>query len=168
MAQAEQGAWAAMRRLREEGAVGALGIGVNEVEVALESLERLQPDVILVAGRYTLLDRSAEQSGLIDACARAGALYVAAAPFNSGLLAGGSHFNYAPAAAPLAERARRMAEICRTHGFALAAAALQFPRRRGGVASVLAGAHSAEQVREQQKAMSAPLPEDLWAELDAA
>jgi D-threo-aldose 1-dehydrogenase len=60
-----------------------------------------------------------------------------------------------------------MAEICRTHGVALTAAALQFPRRRGGVASVLAGAHSAEQVREQQQAMSAPLPEDLWAELDA-
>lgn len=167
MAEAERGAWAAMRRLKAEGAVDAIGIGVNEVEVSLEALHRLGPDVILLAGRHTLLDRSAERSGLLDACAEGGVVLIAAAPFNSGLLAGGAHFDYAPAAAEVVHRAKRLTETCRAHGVALAAAAIQFPFRHPAVKSVLAGARSADEVRAQHRAIAEPVPETLWPELDA-
>jgi D-threo-aldose 1-dehydrogenase len=168
MAEAERGAWPAMRRLKAEGAVAAIGVGVNEVQVSFEALERLGPDVILLAGRHTLLDRSAERAGLLDACAEAGIAFIAAAPFNSGLLAGGAHFDYAPASEGTAARARRLAAVCQSRGVQLAAAALQFPLRHAAVASVLAGARSPAEVQAQRAGMSAELPADLWAELDAA
>jgi D-threo-aldose 1-dehydrogenase len=168
MAQAERGAWAAMRRLKAEGAVERVGVGVNEVEVCFEALERFGPDVILLAGRHTLLDRSAERAGLLDACAAGGVTYLAAAPFNSGLLAGGAHFDYAPAEAATAARARRLAEACRARGVDLTAAALQFPLRNPAVAAVLAGARSAAELHTQTSALGTAIPDDLWAELEAA
>jgi D-threo-aldose 1-dehydrogenase len=169
MALVEREAWPAMRALRDEGATGAIGLGVNECEVVLECLDRgFAPDAILLAGRHTLLDARAELTGLIDRCQALGVVFIAAAPFNSGLLAGGEHFNYVAAPEPVLAARRRMSALCAEYDVPLPAAALQFPLRNPAVACVLAGARGAEEVRQQTAWRAWPIPDELWRALDTA
>ena len=168
MAQVEREGWPAMRALRDEGAAAAVGIGVNECEVVLESLDRgLVPDAVLLAGRHTLLDSCAERSGLIDRCQALGVTLIAAAPFNSGLLAGGDHFNYVAAPEAVLEARRRLSTLCAEYDVPLPAAALQFPLRHPAVACVLAGARTADEVRQQAAWLAWPIPDEMWRVLEA-
>jgi len=168
MALVERGAWPALLELRAEGLTRGIGIGVNECEVVLECLDRgLIPDVVLLAGRHTLMDRGAERSGLLDRCEGLGIPLIAAAPFNSGLLAGGDRFNYMAAPPQILAAAGRLAQICAGAGVPLAAAALQFPLRNPAIASVVAGARTAAELSQQTAWLAHPIPEDLWNALEA-
>ena len=161
----------AMRRLRDEGAVGAIGIGVNEVAVCLDLLARVDLDVVLLAGRYTLLDRSAAEA-LLPVCEAKGVRLVIGGPYNSGILAqplargGDRHFDYAPAAAAMLSRARDIEADCVRHGVALPVAALQFPLRHPAVACVIPGMASPAEVIENVARMAVPVPGDVWAALE--
>jgi D-threo-aldose 1-dehydrogenase len=122
-----------------------------------------------VAARWTLIDRSA--GPLLDLCADRGVSVVAAAPFNSGLLASphppdDARFDYEPAPAELLARARAMAAACEQRGRLLPEAALQFPLRHPAVVSVVAGMKSPGEAVADTSWMSAALPDDLWATLD--
>jgi len=163
----------AMRDLKDAGAIDAVGIGVNEIAICLELIERVELDVILLAGRYTLLDRSAAEV-LIPECDRRGIRLIIGGPYNSGILArddltdtAGLHYDYAQAAAATIARARRLAAICAHHGVALPAAALQFPLRDRRVACVIAGVAGAKETRELIARAAAEIPEDVWAALAA-
>ena len=161
------GAFPALAELKARGVIGAVGIGVNETAVCLETLGRVDLDVILLAGRYTLLDPSAGDE-LLPLCARRGVGVIVGGPFNSGILAGGHHYDYAQAPPRIAERARRLAAICAEHGVALAAAALRFPLRHPAVVSVIAGARSPAEVAANAAHMAATAPPALWSALAAA
>lgn len=166
---AEQEAWPTLLELRAEGRTHAIGFGVNECEIVLECFERgLVPDAVLLAGRHTLLDANAERSGLIDRCRELGVTLIAAAPFNSGLLAGGEHFNYVSAPAYVLAAAKRLSKICAEFDVPLPAAALQFPLRDPVVASVVAGARSVAELRQQTTWLDHPIPDELWRALDEA
>ena len=163
----------AMRDLKDAGAIDAIGIGVNEIAICLELIERVELDVILLAGRYTLLDRSAAEV-LIPECDRRGIRLIIGGPYNSGILArddltdtAGLHYDYAQAPAATIARARRLAAICAHHGVALPAAALQFPLRDHRIASVIAGVAGAKETRELIARAAAEIPEDVWAALAA-
>jgi len=163
----------AMRDLKDAGAIDAIGIGVNEIAICLELIERVELDVILLAGRYTLLDRSAAEV-LIPECDRRGIRLIIGGPYNSGILArddltdtAGLHYDYAQAPAATIARARRLAAICAHHGVALPAAALQFPLRDRRVASVIAGVAGAKETRELIARAAAEIPEDVWVALAA-
>jgi D-threo-aldose 1-dehydrogenase len=144
-----------------------VGFGTNIVSTALAFVERGEVDVVLLAGRYTLLDRSAGEE-LLPRCAETRVPVLAAGAFNSGVLAGGSTFDYqAPPPAILACR-DGLATICARHGVPLAAAAIQFPLRHPAVAAVLVGARSPEEIAEDTRLLSWPVPDELWEELDAA
>ena len=157
-------AYPALAALRDEGVVGAIGAGMNQTAMLTRFVERLDLDVVLCAGRYTLLDRSA-QNDLLPACLRRGTSVVVGGVFNSGLLAGGTTYDYEPA--PLERRARvaRLAEVCAGHGVPLRAAALRFPLRHPAVASVLAGCRSVAEVDDNIELFAMGVPEALWAEL---
>ena len=121
---------------------------------------------MLVAGRYTLLDRSAAK--LIDACADRGVAYLAAGVFNSGVLArprAGSWFDYGPASDATLARAVEIDSVCRRHGVTLRAAAVNFPLTNPAVASVVVGMAAPAEVDENLAALRSPVPEDLWLEL---
>ncbi|MGF7153635.1 D-threo-aldose 1-dehydrogenase [Novosphingobium gossypii] len=164
------GGYRTMRDLRDAGAIGAIGIGVNEVAICDELLDHVELDAILLAGRYTLLDRSAER--LLERCAERGVRVVVGGPYNSGILArdlgGPLHFDYAAPSDAMIARARRLAQVCERAGVSLSAAALQYPLRHRAVASVIPGLVGAEQVAETMTRLSAPLPDDLWPALDLA
>jgi D-threo-aldose 1-dehydrogenase len=160
------GAFSALAALRDEGVVGAIGLGVNETAVCLETLARIDLDVILLAGRYTLLDGSAADA-LLPLCRSRGVRVIIGGPYNSGVLAGGDRYDYAAAPEAVVRRVRRLAGICAAHGVALPAAALQFPLRHPAVTSVIPGARSPAEVADNLAHLRAPVPEALWTALQA-
>lgn len=157
------GGFRALEALRREGRVGAIGLGVNECEVAFDAMNEAPLDCVLLAGRYTLLEQGS--LGLLDACARAGASVVIGGPFNSGLLAGQAKFNYADVPPDVMQRATALRAACAEHEVPLEAAALQFPLGHPAVACVLSGMRSAEQVRANAAWFESAIPAALWAEL---
>ena len=144
--------------------VPVVGVGTNVVATAQLLVERGEVDVVLLAGRYTLLDASAGDE-LLPLCAERGVPVHAAGVFNSGVLAGGTTFDYAAAPAAVLARRDALAEVCARHGVPLAAAAIQFPLRAPAVASVVVGARSAAEVAEDVRLLGLPLPEAVWEEL---
>ena len=164
---AMKGAAKALTKLREEGAIGAWGLGVNVIEPCLLALEQADPDLFLVAGRYTLLDHTALPK-LLPQCEARGVHVVIGGPFNSGLLAGGNTFNYEAAPSEIVARTRAIAAVCARHGVDLKAAALQFCAAHPAVAAVIPGPRTPEEVTQNAAAMVQPIPDALWAELKKA
>ncbi|WP_086849272.1 aldo/keto reductase [Amycolatopsis kentuckyensis] len=155
-------AWPELCRLRDEGVVSAIGVGMNQWEMPARFVERLGIDVVLLAGRYTLLDGSGKR--LLDLCGERGVDVVLGGVFNSGLLIDprpGAWFDYAPAPAELLARAQRMREAAASAGYDLAACALAFAAAHPAVSSVLVGATSAGQVQENFEAFRREVPHEL-------
>jgi D-threo-aldose 1-dehydrogenase len=157
-------------RMRDEGLVSAVGVGMNQWQAPLRMVRETGIDLVMLAGRWTLLDRSGQP--LLDECAARGVAVVAAAPFNSGLLArawpgDGAYFDYGPAAPPVLARARALASICQRHGVSLPDAAIQFPLRHPAVLSVVSGMRSGEEVASTLARFATVVPDDAWTELDA-
>jgi D-threo-aldose 1-dehydrogenase len=155
----------ALLRLRDEGVVGAVGVGMNQWPAALEIVRAVDVDAVLLAGRWTLLDRSGEP--LLAGCAARGVSVIAAAPFNSGLLArpeppADATFDYRPVPPETLARARDLAAAARRHGAELPQAALQFPLRHPAVASVLTGLQTATEVHAAASRFANPVPEGVW------
>jgi D-threo-aldose 1-dehydrogenase len=158
------GAFRALARLREEGVVRAIGAGMNQTELLCRFAREADPDCFLVAGRYTLLDRSADDE-LLPLCEERGIAVIAGGVFNSGVLADGETYDYAPAQPAVLERAAELRAVCARYGVPLAAAAVQFPSRHPAVAAVLAGCRSPAEVEEDARLFELDLPDELWQEL---
>jgi D-threo-aldose 1-dehydrogenase len=161
------GAFPALRQWRDEGIIAKVGAGMNQAAMLARFVREADVDCVLVAGRYTLLDRSAADD-LLPLCEDTGVEVIAAGVFNSGLLADprpGAHYDYAPASPDLVARARRLQEICERYDVALTAAAIQFPAAHRAVSAVLVGARSADQVLANVADAVRPIPAALWAEL---
>jgi D-threo-aldose 1-dehydrogenase len=159
----------ALVELRDAGVVGAIGAGMNFWPPLHRIVQESDVDVVMLAGRWTLLDRSGEP--LLAECERRHVSVVAAAPFNSGILsrpwpAEGARFDYSAASPELLGRARTLAAICQDHRTSLPEAAMQFPLRHPAVACVVAGMRTAGQARSSVGFMQADIPEALWPRLD--
>jgi len=118
--------------------------------------------------RYTLLDQSAFSSGFLDTCARQGVSVLAGGVFNSGFLAGGAHYDYRPASAALIEQREKLLTLCRQHGVALPAAALQFTAAHPAITSLVVGARSSHEVDSIFAARQARIPQRFWQALREA
>jgi D-threo-aldose 1-dehydrogenase len=169
MDQAIHEALPALADLRDQGVVGAIGAGMNTVAPLTRIVAEANVDVLMVAGRWTLLDRTAEP--LLDACVARDVSVVAAAPFNSGLLAhrwppDDAYFDYGPAPTPVLEHARDLARACAPHGTTLPHAAIQFPLRHPAVASVVTGVRTRAQAQSALDWSAADIPEHLWTEVE--
>lgn len=169
-AEAMDGAYRALDRLRGEGVIGAIGVGMNQWRMLVDFVEAGDFDFVLVAGRYTLLQHDAAPL-LTDACARRGTSIIAGGPYSSGILASGAvegaYFNYAPASAEMLEHVRRIERLCADHGISLRAAALRFPLRHPSVASVIPGARSIAELQGNIAAIGETVPDAFWREADA-
>ncbi|WP_326718937.1 aldo/keto reductase [Streptomyces sp. NBC_00243] len=167
--QAFREAYPALEKLRAEGVVGAIGAGMNQTEMLTRFLRDTDVDVVLCAGRYTLLDHRA-LTDLLPAAQERGRSVVIGGAFNSGLLADpkpGATYNYAAAPPELLDRALRLKDIAEQHGTTLRAAALAFPAAHPAVASVLVGARSPHEVRDCAEQFATPVPAAFWQELRA-
>jgi D-threo-aldose 1-dehydrogenase len=157
----------ALQRLRDSGAVRAIGIGVNEREVLLEAMGWGAWDVFLLAGRYTLLEQ-APLDDLLPKCVAAGTSIVVGGPLNSGILAGRDTWNYNPAPPEIMQRVKAIAAICDAHQVPLAAAALQFPLAHPAVAAIIPGPRNPHEFRANLGLLQHPIPAALWRDLRQA
>ncbi|MEU6970020.1 aldo/keto reductase [Kitasatospora aureofaciens] len=165
--QALDEAYPELERLRTEGVVGAIGIGMNQAELPARFIRETDLDAVLLAGRYSLLDQRGLAELLPLAEERKVAIVVGGV-FNSGLLADprpGATFDYAAAPEELLNRALELKGICEKHGVPLRAAALRFPFGHPAVASVLVGTRSATEVRDAAAMLDQQIPDLLWADL---
>jgi D-threo-aldose 1-dehydrogenase len=159
------GGFRALMRLREEGAVRAIGLGVNEWEIVADAIAAADLDLCMLAGRYTLLEQ--DSLPLMDACARRGIGIAVAGAFNSGLLAGQTTYNYAEAPPALVARTQTLRAACAEEGGRLEAAALQFPLLHPATLTVVTGARNAAQVEANATWFADALPDGFWARLKA-
>jgi D-threo-aldose 1-dehydrogenase len=162
--QALREAYPALERLRAEGVVRAIGAGMNQTAMLTTFVRETDVDVVLVAGRYTLLDRSAADA-LLPAALSRGVSVIAGGVFNSGVLAApvpGATYDYQAAPAELIGRARLLDKVCADFGVPLRAAAARFPLTHPAVASVLIGARNAAEISDAIRLRVLDIPAALW------
>jgi D-threo-aldose 1-dehydrogenase len=164
----------ALHRMKAEGLIGAVGLGVNDMGVVLDVLREAELDALLLAGRYSLLDHSALPD-LLPLCQQRGVHLALGGVFNSGLLATGTRnaaqpprFNYAPAAVEWIERTARIEALCAAHHVPLRAAALQFALAHPAVEIVMLGARSAVEWHDSQAMLQTPIAPGFWRALRQA
>ncbi|MEU6844090.1 aldo/keto reductase [Streptomyces sp. NPDC046716] len=162
-------AYPELERLRGEGLVGAIGAGMNQAGMLTRFVRDTDVDVVLCAGRYSLLDQRALHA-LLPAAAERGVSVVVGGVFNSGLLADpgpGATFDYDLAPADVVERALAWQALARRHGTTLRAAALAFPYGHEAVTGVLVGTRSAAEVDDTVRQFTSTVPAGLWQEARA-
>jgi D-threo-aldose 1-dehydrogenase len=162
-------AYPALEELRSQGVVSAIGAGMNQTAMLTEFARNTDMDLLMLAGRYTLLEQPALDE-LLPVCQQRGIGVVAAGVFNSGLLARrkparDARYNYADAPPKLVQRAVRIAAICEQHASSLPAAALAFPLGHPAVVSMCVGACSPKQVERNAALRQANPPSGLWTQL---
>ncbi len=168
--EAMDGAYRALHRLRDEGVLGAIGIGVNEWQACRDAIGEGDFDCLMLAGRYTLLDHAAAAE-LVPLCIAKGVRLILAGVFNSGILATSSgfaadaRFDYQPATQQIRDKAAHIARICNEFDIALPAAALQFALACRCAAAVVVGARSAAEIAQSIAHRDAPIPAALWEAL---
>jgi D-threo-aldose 1-dehydrogenase len=160
----DTGGWRALAELRDSGDVLAIGAGVNEWEPCARLLELVDPDLFLLAGRYTLLEQAPIDT-LFPECAKRGVGIVIGGPYNSGILAGGTTWNYAAAPADVVARTDALKSVCRSHGVALPAAALQFVLAHPVVAAVIPGGQTDKEPAQNAAVLAERIPAAFWREL---
>ncbi|ORA35344.1 aldo/keto reductase [Mycobacterium aquaticum] len=169
--QAVVSAFPALESLRDQGVVRAIGFGVNETDVMVEAVKATDVDICLLAGRYTLLEQEPLDT-LFPLCAERGIGIVLGGVYNSGVLATGpvegARFNYGPAPAEIMTKAADLEQICREHGVALPAVAVQFAYAHPVVTSICLGARNRRQQVRNAELFESPVPQQIWADLCAA
>lgn len=171
LAQALSEALPVMAELRDQGVVGAIGLGVNEEAVCLEVMQRFPLDAIMLAGRYTLFEQSHSKTVMAKAQAD-GVSVLIAGPYNSGLLGSdtgpGDTYDYAPAPPAIKARAQRFYDVCARTGASVGAAALQFPMAHPAVAKVVCGLRSSAEVDSAIERVREMVPAATWTALTEA
>ncbi len=166
--EAMEGAYRALAELRRSGVVKAIGVGINEVEMCERFAQAGDFDVMLLAGRYSLLEQGALES-FLPLALRKGIGLMLGGVFNSGILATGAvkgaRYNYRPAPPDILAKVARLEAVCAAHGVKLADAALRFPLGHEAVASVVLGAVTPHEVERNVEALAAPIPSALWSDL---
>jgi len=162
-----------LAELRDEHVVRAVGVGSNSVAALTAAVETGLCDVVMLAGRYTLLEQPA--AALVERCGALGVAVVAVGVYNSGLLGrerpsvgADTTYDYAEAPGALVARANAIADVCERHGVTLPEAAIAFPHRAPAVRTIALGAQSADQVRSNVARAAAVVPDALWEDLRAA
>ncbi|MYT75403.1 MULTISPECIES: aldo/keto reductase [unclassified Streptomyces] len=167
--EARTGAFRVLSRLRDEGVIKAWGLGVNKtepIELAL-ALDEPRPDGFLLAGRYTLLDHEHALTRLLPMAQEQNVDMVVGGPYSSGVLAGGTHFEYQQAPAEIIERVGRLKALTAKHGVGIKAAALQFSLAHPASAAVVAGATRPGRLSEDTAALNETIPAAFWTDLRA-
>jgi D-threo-aldose 1-dehydrogenase len=166
--QAIQGAYPALAKLRSQGVIRAVGAGMNQAEMLARFAREGDFDCFLLAGRYTLIDHTGLKE-LLPLCVKKSISIIIGGPYNSGVLASGARpgakFNYADAPEAILQTVRKVEEVCHRHQVPMKAAALQFPLAHPAVASVIPGARSVEELEENFRLISHPIPGEFWSDL---
>ena len=161
-------AYPALAKMRDQGIVKAIGIGMNQSAIPTRFVKETDIDIVLLAGRYTLLDQSGAQD-LLPAALAKGVSVLAAGVYNSGILANpvkGATYDYAPASDEIIARAKMISDFLKEQGVSLSRAALQYPLRHPAVKALLVGSRSSAEVDANVAAFNDVVPDSVWDALD--
>jgi D-threo-aldose 1-dehydrogenase len=169
--EAVDGAFPALEELRSQGVVRSYGAGMNQSAMLADFVRVTNLDVVMLAGRFTLLEQGALDD-LLPAALERGVSVIAAGVFNSGILAQptpsrDAHYDYAPVSREVFDRVSQIAEMCRQHGVTLPEAAMHFPLMHPAVATVCLGARSRGHIERNAQQIGVAIPESLWSSLEA-
>ena len=167
--QAINEAYPVLERMRDQGIVKTIGVGITSNEIPTRFINETDIDVVLIALRYTLLDQSAGV-GLLPAALKKGVSVIAGGVFNSGILAGakeGATYNYEVASPVVLARAQKIEAFFNDRGISLAQAALQFPMRHPAISAILVGCRSAQEVKRNVSLYNNTIDEDIWKEFES-
>ena len=168
---ASSGALRALRELREQGVVRAIGLGVNEWQVCSRVLDMMDVDCFLLAGRFTLLEQEPLDE-FLPQCVERGVSIIVGGPYNSGILATDERrratYDYKPAPEHLWQKAQQIRRLCESHGVDPRAAALQYPLKHRAVAAVIPGVWAVDEVTTNLELFGTAIPDALWRDLAAA
>jgi D-threo-aldose 1-dehydrogenase len=166
---ARTGAFRTLSRLRDQGVIKGWGLGVNRIEPVelLLGLAEIKPDATLLAGRYTLLDHERALQRLMPAALEKGVDIVIGGPYSSGVLAGGTHFEYQKASPEILAKVQRIKSICERYNVPIKAAALHFSLAHPAAAAIIPGASRPERIMEDYAALNAIVPDEFWVEMRA-
>ncbi|MBX3012472.1 MAG: aldo/keto reductase [Caldilineaceae bacterium] len=164
------GAFPTLQNLRSQGVIKALGAGMNQWEMEQRFAQQADPDVFLLAGRYTLLEQTS--LGFLQLCQEKGIGIFLGGVYNSGILATGptatAQYNYRNAPPEILEKAGKIQAICQHYGVPLNRAALHFARAHATITSLVVGAVKPAEVAANIEALATPIPAELWQDLRAA
>ena len=166
--QAISEAYPVLERLRAEGIVKTIGIGITSNEIPTRFINETDIDVVLIALKYTLLDQSAGAE-LLPTALRKGVSVIAGGVFNSGILTNpkaGATFNYEPASPEVLARAQKIEKFFLDRGVSLAQAALQFPMQHPAISAILVGCRSADEVTTNVALYNKEIDSHIWREFD--
>jgi D-threo-aldose 1-dehydrogenase len=161
-------AYPALAKMRDQGIIKAIGIGMNQSAIPTRFVKETDIDTVILAGRYTLLDQSGAQD-LLPAALAKGVTVIAAGVYNSGILANpvkGATYDYAPASDEILARAKMISDFLREQGVSLSSAALQYPLRHPVVKALLVGSRSSAEVDANVAAFNEVVPDSVWDALD--
>ena len=161
-------AYPALAKMRDQGIVKAIGIGMNQSAIPTRFVQETDIDIVLLAGRYTLLDQSGAKD-LLPAALAKGVSVLAAGVYNSGILANpvkGATYDYAPASDEIVARAKMISDFLQEQGVSLSRAALQYPLRHPAVKALLVGSRSSAEVDANVAAFNDVVPDSVWDALD--
>jgi D-threo-aldose 1-dehydrogenase len=163
-----EGGYRALSELREAGKISAIGAGVNTWQICERLLAEADFDGFLLAGRYTLLEQDPLDT-FLPLCIKRDVGIILGGPYNSGILAtgpiDGARYDYAPASEQILQRVRALDDVCAAHNTPLIAAALQFPLGHPAIKSVIPGASSPDEVRQNVEIFETQIPVALWSDL---
>ncbi|CAB1274423.1 aldo/keto reductase [Candidatus Nitrosacidococcus tergens] len=164
---AHNGAMRVLDQLRDQGVIKGWGLGVNRVEPVelVLSLTDVHPDSTLLAGRYTLLDHERALQHLMPTALACNVQIVIGGPYNSGILVGGSHFEYVDAPPNIIARVKRLQKLTDRYSISIKAAALQFSLAHLATVAVIPGASKPERIQEDHDALAAKIPDEFWQDL---
>ena len=164
-----KGAFPTLQDLRSQGIIKALGAGMNQWQMEQRFAEQADPDVFLLAGRYTLLEQTS--LGFLKLCKEKGIGIFLGGVYNSGILATGpkadAKYNYANAPAPILEKARKIEAVCQRFGVGLNIAALHFAQAHPTITSLVVGAVKPAEVEANVAALATEIPVEMWHALQA-
>jgi D-threo-aldose 1-dehydrogenase len=163
---ARKGAMKELTKMRSEGLIKGWGLGVNEIDPILKTLDVADPDVFLSANQYSLLKHEDALNRLFPACEKRNVKLVIGTPLNAGCLAGADRFNW-DGKFPEEMKAKRekLREVAKTHKVDLRTAALQFSKAPDVVCAIIPGARNGKQAEENAKSMTVKIPQDFWKDL---
>jgi D-threo-aldose 1-dehydrogenase len=170
MDQAIAEAYPELDAMRSEGLIASIGVGTNVADIALRFVQETDIDIVLLAGRYTVLDQIGLREFLPEALRRDVSV-LGAGVYNSGVLVdprGRATYNYEPAPQEIIDRAVAIHETIAPHGVSVESVGLQFPLRHPAVKAVVTGVRNVAEVQQNIEAFDAEIPEAVWAELETA
>ncbi|CAB5036078.1 MAG: hypothetical protein F2921_02110 [Actinobacteria bacterium] len=163
-------AYPALEEMRAEGMVSTIGVGMNFCSPTIKAVVETDIDIVLIAGRYSLLDQSSQEQLFKETMKRKVSVMIGGV-YNSGILANpvaGATFHYAPAPDEIIAKAQKIRDLLATFNVSLTAAAIQFPLRHPAVTTVLTGSRSPKELLANIADFDSEVPAEAWAALETA